>query len=787
MADPIAWQKPHPLHSGLVRARGWRWSVTGWAEHGGLTAARLAPREPEAPDLETVLLPADRLVAVPTAGWRRASRAWLRRWVEGWPRTAWPHAPLCSPIDAPADIVAHQLVPALVLTDGGSGTRLLLADPVGRGKTVEAGLVIAELARRRAADRVLVLTPAALRAQWRSELDRHCGVTAVAVDRAVLASLDRESSPGAGAFRAPGVAVLSTDLAKQPGVLARLLQVCWDVLVVDEAHGVGGDSARTAAVGEIASRSRVVLLLSATPHAGARESFARLCRLGASETDPPIVVVSAPPDGSLRPRRHLDVAPRLSPAERGASSALDVYLRALEGARAPVGALVALVLRKRALSSPAALARSLEHRLGCLDLGPAALRAPSLPLEPEEADDGDAAQPEVLGARVAGLRLDERAALVAALDQARLASGAWCKLAPLLRLLRRTREQVLVFTEYRDTLTAMAGALAPLASIERLHGGLDPASRERAVDAFTRGDARVLLATDVAAEGLNLQRRCRLVVHVELPWSPARLEQRNGRVDRRGQRRRVHIWRLLGEAGHESRTLARRAARARRMAADGIDTRSLGLPAGDDEADAGPPVAVHAIAGAGWDRAASVADLLTRMRGVLRHARRPPAARPRPERAALRWCHLRRWPGGLPPGVTVVLLWPSGPVGTCPSLLPVHVALTRWPAGSPSSWLPGVAAAAAAACRQATPDRGAGLVGALRRREEGLAGRALADQHAAHARWQPSLFERRTARLVNAARSEAAARVDAHRQRLSELDEAGDAVELIPAAALLVR
>ena len=77
--------------------------------------------------------------------------------------------------------------------------------------------------------------------------------------------------------------------------------------------------------------------------------------------------------------------------------------------------------------------------------------------------------------------------------------------------------------------------------------------RAAALAQFASGHARVLLATDVAAEGVNLQEACRLVVHVELPWSPARLEQRNGRIDRLGQRRRVHVWRLLGDPRHESR------------------------------------------------------------------------------------------------------------------------------------------------------------------------------------------------------------------------------------------
>jgi hypothetical protein len=120
------------------------------------------------------------------------------------------------------------------------------------------------------------------------------------------------------------------------------------------------------------------------------------------------------------------------------------------------------------------------------------------------------------------------------------------KLARLTALITRTREPLILFTEFRDTLEWVADALVRRhVAAAFVHGGLDPADLRRALEAFTAGRVRVLVATDVAAQGLNLQQRARWVVHVDVPWNPVRLEQRAGRVDRLGQRRAVHVTRLV--------------------------------------------------------------------------------------------------------------------------------------------------------------------------------------------------------------------------------------------------
>ena len=168
---------------------------------------------------------------------------------------------------------------------------------------------------------------------------------------------------------------------------------------------------------------------------------------------------------------------------------------------------------------------------------------------------------------------DERRLLTAVTESAQQASQHESKVRALRRLLARlaTRgERAIVFTEYRDTLQWIAGRL-PLRWV-MLHGGLTREERRAAIDTFTSGPSQVLLATDAAGEGLNLHHACRIVINLELPWNPVRLEQRAGRVDRIGQRRTVHAFHFLASGLGEEDIRERLRLRIARARAD-IDTR----------------------------------------------------------------------------------------------------------------------------------------------------------------------------------------------------------------------
>jgi hypothetical protein len=237
------------------------------------------------------------------------------------------------------------------------------------------------------------------------------------------------------------------------------------------------------------------------------------------------------------------------------------------------------VLNKRALSSARSLEQTVARRLAALER--TAEDAPwqlALALgEPDgETDDADRA-PELdgLALRDPGR---ERALLQELVAAARLAAAHETKIAALVRFLNRVAEPVIVFTEYRDTLLHLGAAIGRSAAM--LHGGLSRDDRSAALRDFLTGRRSILLATDAAGEGLNLHRTCRIVINLELPWNPMRLEQRIGRVDRIGQRRTVHALHLIARDTGEARLLDRLRARIARAqmdvgAADPIGERAV--------------------------------------------------------------------------------------------------------------------------------------------------------------------------------------------------------------------
>lgn len=248
--------------------------------------------------------------------------------------------------------------------------------------------------------------------------------------------------------------------------------------------------------------------------------------------------------------------------------ATGAYARAIWRARGATDRavrLVAMTLARRAASSAAALERTLVRRLALLageDSPTPAQQA--LPWDEANADDGDEAE-TCIGQHGLDDWREERRQLLVLIALAREAQSGASKIHRIRRLVELAGEPAVIFTEYRDTLDALAPAFAPHRPVATIHGGLPPALRQDAIDRFTRGGVDLLLATDAAGEGLNLHHRCRLVINVELPWNPLRLEQRVGRVDRLGQTRRVHAVHLFHRGTIEDTVLAhleRRRARA---------------------------------------------------------------------------------------------------------------------------------------------------------------------------------------------------------------------------------
>lgn len=556
----------HPQIGDRVRVRQRTWRVQEVDEWPQARVLTLAGFEADGqPCLLRVIAPVDDVAAIQAT--RRVRRIGMRRWRRVCAALVQEHGGTTAMHQASAaqvDVLPFQLEPALALL-GGVGTRLLIADDVGLGKTIQALLCAAELRARSLARRVLVLCPAGLREQWHAEAATRLGLPFRLIDQPTLTRLSATLPADVNPWSVESLAIVSVDYAKRGEVLPALATAGWDLVIVDEAHGCSGDSDRQQAVTHLASSAAFVVLLTATPHSGDEAAFSTLCATGRLDEDLVVFRRTRLEVGRDSGRRVHTLRVRPTPAERRMHAALAAFSRAVRQEQPDLHRsawLLLSLLHKRALSSAFALGASAERRLRWLDDGcPPTGTQLALPWDDDGSDlqDADAA-PWVWQAPPLADPARERRLLRQVIDTARAAEGAEAKLQRLRRLLEVLREPVIVFTEYRDTLQHLRAHLAPDAVL--VHGGLTREQRRAALDAFPgRG---LLLATDAASEGLNLQAHCRTVVNLELPWNPMRLEQRIGRVDRIGQSRPVHAFHLIADGTGETRLLARLTARVSR-------------------------------------------------------------------------------------------------------------------------------------------------------------------------------------------------------------------------------
>ena len=569
----------------MVSVRGQRWRVEGSVSYSDCGALRLTGVDVDNRfQVRTFLLPFDRPRPL-RPGPRSATRAIMRprRWLRALrekARDARPFGGLSSAVTSTVDLLPYQLEPALAMRRHGC-LRILIADAVGLGKTIQAGLIIRQLSSEHQSFRALVVTPAGLREQWAAELASRFDVRVDIVTSAWLARAARERPSDVGPWALPGVYLCSFEYLRRPEVLRPLEDVTWDLLVLDEAHAATPRSDRRAAVHAVALRSRRVVLLTATPHGGDDEQFRSLCAIGRSDERPDSLLIfcrSRTDVGAAMRRRSILLPIRLSDAETRMHRLLERYTACVCAESQAIGnghaRLAAIVLRKRALSSASSLAVSCRRRLALLASEPPTglVEQLSLPLGADDAiEDGE--PDRLLGAPGLADRGAERRWLETVIAAAEDAAASESKIAVLRRLVRRINEPIIIFTEFRDTLVRLDAAIRdPARPIVTLHGGMTPWERLAAQQSFNRGGS-VLLATDAAAEGLNLHFHCRAIVHFELPWSPSRLEQRTGRVDRIGQSQTVHDIMLVASDTAERLVLAplaTRAARARPNVAGGF-------------------------------------------------------------------------------------------------------------------------------------------------------------------------------------------------------------------------
>jgi superfamily II DNA or RNA helicase len=530
-------------------------------------------------------------------------------------------------------IEPYQLVPVLRALRM-SRVRLLLADGVGLGKTIQAGLVLTELIARRLAHRILIVSPAGpLLDQWKLEMRERFGLRLDVIDRAKLEEVRRGTELGANPFDHIPLGLASIDFLKQERVLDQLGRSSYDAIVVDEAHhctDLGSDqdredSQRRRLAEVLARRCDALLLLTATPHDGNDRSFASLCEL----LDPSLVdgrgVIRAEryrPYVIRRLKSHVPgfkerqvhprpvtatdaKHPRFIELQRALLELLAPELRRAFRARRYSDVLAYMALLKRSVSTVEACEATLmavASRFQQLVTGEAesqesrrqrlrTLREYHRKLErfgsvsAEEEHDQALLEAEELAQQLAALQREIRSGsralerttnIVSALDELTTLAGAAVRQDPKLEQLAaevadiRTHEpraNVLIYTEYVDSQHAAAVALgrAGVGAVLTMSGEDDDATRTAVTNRFRTQDGLILISTDAAAEGLNLHQRCHHLIHLELPFNPNRLEQRNGRIDRYGQQFEPVVRYLYLRGTFEERILMRLIAKVERQ------------------------------------------------------------------------------------------------------------------------------------------------------------------------------------------------------------------------------
>lgn len=545
---------------------------------------------------------------------------------------------LQAPFRSGVSIEDFQLDPLVRAIDM-ARTSLLIADDVGLGKTIEAGLVIQEMLLRHRARTVLVLCPASLQEKWRTEMQEKFGLDFRIVDTEFVKRLRRERGLHANPWTSFPLLITSMDWVKQ-GEGLRLFRDAlpptvthprkFDLLVIDEAHNIAPtvgqyavESLRTRLVRLLAPHFQHKLFLTATPHDGYTESFTALLELLDDQRFARNVLPSEPQRARvmvrrlkndlvdangkrLYPVRRLEGLPiKYEDDERQIRRLLGEYISSREkgegGARA-VDRFVHQLLRKRLASSPAAFAATLEKHIATIEgrsladqprrkLDDRILRRAISKAEEDYADDAlrEAAEDDALGE--AGkhirppseqeLRMLERLRSWAQQASRKTDSKARAILEWLTKHLQTggewTNERVILFTEYRTTQQWMQEILVSHGfggdRLALIYGGMDHDEREAVKAAFQANPSvspvRILLATDAASEGIDLQNHCHLMIHLEIPYNPNVMEQRNGRIDRHGQRSdEVVIWHPVDDEGDHGQDILRALRKLDAMRAD---------------------------------------------------------------------------------------------------------------------------------------------------------------------------------------------------------------------------
>lgn len=467
---------------------------------------------------------------------------------------------------AAIDPLPFQLDPALQALRE-PRQRILIADSVGLGKTIECGILLSELIKRGKGKRILVLAVKSMLTQFQKELWARFSIPLVRLDSTGIQRVRNRIPTNHNPFNYYDKAIISIDTLKQESEYRTYLEnAYWDVIVIDEAQNVAQRttySQRSKLAKLLSSRSDALIMLSATPHDGRRESFASLMTM----LNPTAIVdpenygpddikglfirrfkkdVKAQIQGALPERVIKTIKTAAAPEEENAYDILtSIHFKSIDKRRSEGAMLFRTTLEKSLFSSPVACIETIKHRIQTL--------------KSNAANNGDNAQS--LLSDVAQLE-----SLRQAVEQ--ITPQANAKYQRLLKLLKPNGElkwnrkdssdRVVIFTERRATLKFLKENLQrdlklKAEEIETLYGEMADTDIQAIVEQFGNETSkiRLLICSDVASEGLNLHYFSHRLIHYDIPWSLMVFQQRNGRIDRYGQTRTPEIYYLQTTSQNE--------------------------------------------------------------------------------------------------------------------------------------------------------------------------------------------------------------------------------------------
>lgn len=458
---------------------------------------------------------------------------------------------------AAMDVVPYQLTPALQALEQ-PRQRILIADAVGLGKTLECGILLSELILRGQGKRMLVLATKSLLTQFQKEMWSRFSIPLVRLDSNGIQRLRRDIPTNHNPFDYYDKTIISMDTLKQDTEYRRYLeQSWWDIIVIDEAHNVaerGAHSLRAKLAKLLASRSDTLIMLSATPHDGRAKSFASLMNmLNPTAIANPEHYSKDEIQGLFVRRFKKDIKDQVqndfqersihelhiqaSPLEEEAYQALSgLRFEHLQDKRSG-GMLIKTGLEKALFSSPAACLQTLRNRIQTLEKSEAL----------DYSQDIEALT--ALQAKVAAIgpeHFSKYLRLLSLLNK----ELKWKKNDP--------QDRVVIFTERIETLKFLQAHLPEALKLKEnqldiLHGGLADTEQQAVVENFgkERSPVRLLIASDVASEGINLHYLSHRMIHFDIPWSLMVFQQRNGRIDRYGQSQKPEIYYLMTDSHDE--------------------------------------------------------------------------------------------------------------------------------------------------------------------------------------------------------------------------------------------